>query len=123
MAVEKIYHIAAADEWQAARQAGSYAPPSLAAEGFIHCSRKDQILPVANTFYAGRRDLLLLVIDPSRLTADLRFEPPAGGAPQGLHATETFPHIYGRLNLNAVTDVLPLQPDAQGRFVRLPERV
>ncbi len=113
---EKLYHIAAARDWEAARRQGYYAPPSLEAEGFIHCSRRDQVLAVAATFYAGRRDLVLLRIDPARLGAELRWEPPAGGPPQGLTAEDRFPHLYGALNLDAVEAVLPFQPAADGTF-------
>ncbi len=117
---EKLYHIAAAADWEAARRRGYYAPASLEAEGFIHCSRRDQVLAVAETFYARRRDLILLRIDPNRLSAPLRWEAPAGGLPVGLGAEDRFPHIYGPLNLDAVEAVLPFQPADDGRFA-LPE--
>jgi uncharacterized protein (DUF952 family) len=51
---------------------------------------------VATTYFRGVEGLLLLVIDPSRVSADIRVES-AGGA-------EQFPHIYGPLNLDAVVE-------------------
>ncbi len=113
---EKLYHIAVMTDWDQARRQGFYAPASLEREGFIHCSRRDQVLAVAATFYAGRRDLVLLRIDPGRLRAPVRWEPPAGGRPEGLGEADRFPHLYGPLNLDAVEAVFRFQPDASGRF-------
>lgn len=103
----EILHITTQAEWQAALEAGSYAPASLEAEGFIHCSRPEQVARVANVFYAGQPDLLLLHIDPERLAAELRWEAADG---------DEFPHIYGRLNLEAVTGVEDFLPDEAGEF-------
>lgn len=103
-----IYHIAEREAWVEAKARGSYRPPSLASEGFIHCSRKDQVLAVANDFYRGRANLLLLCIDESELAAELRWEAPAHPQPVSAGATSalaTFPHIYGPLNLEAVVGV------------------
>lgn len=115
-----IYHIATAEDWDAAQRRGYYAPESLTREGFIHFSRCDQVLPVAETFYASRRDLLLLKVAVDALTAPLRWEAPAGGVPQGASSADLFPHLYGPLNLDAVAALLVFRPDENGRFT-LPE--
>ncbi len=107
---DPIFHITTEAAWEAARAAGSYTADSLAAAGFIHCSRAGQVVRVANDFYAGRRDLVLLVIDPERLTSELRWEPGTD------HAEELFPHVYGPIDLAAVVKALPFQPGADGRF-------
>jgi uncharacterized protein (DUF952 family) len=94
-----IYHIAYAADWRQAQEDGAYTVStrgrSLAEEGFIHASTERQVATVANAFYRGEPDLLLLVIDPDRLTAELKYEPVPG-------ADEPFPHIYGPLNVDAV---------------------
>jgi uncharacterized protein (DUF952 family) len=109
-----ILHATLRTSWSAAQETGAYTVDSLAAEGFIHCSKPDQVLRVANLLFAGQQGLVLLVIDPVRLTSELRWEP-------GVDlATELFPHLYGPLNLDAVVDVLDFEPDTQGRFTRLP---
>jgi uncharacterized protein (DUF952 family) len=100
-----IYHIASRADWQSAQKNGSYTADSLAAEGFIHCSKAEQVAGVAERFYAGRRGLVLLVIDPQRLSSDLRYE--AGSD----KPDELFPHIYGPLNLEAVASILDFEPD------------
>jgi uncharacterized protein (DUF952 family) len=109
-----ILHATTRTAWLAAQKRGQYVAESLASEGFIHCSKPDQILRVANSFFAGQHGLVLLVIDPVCLSSELRWEP-------GVDlATELFPHLHGPLNLAAVVSVLDFEPDAENRF-HLPE--
>lgn len=115
-----IYHILSKREWESAQQRGGYAPPSLADEGFIHCSTARQVVHVANAFYRGRTDLVLLQIDENRIKPEVRWEAPAGPAADTVSQTDLFPHIYGPLNLDAVASVLNFQPDpATGAFSSL----
>ena len=107
---EFILHATTQTAWSAAQNRGEYVADSLAGQGFIHCSKVDQILRVANFIFAGQSGLVLLVIDPARLTSELRWEP-------GVDlAIVLFPHVYGPINLDAVTDVLAFAPDVDGRF-------
>lgn len=77
---------------------GSLTPASLESEGFVHCSTGEQLLATARRYYAGVTGLRVLVLDPQRLTAELRYEMPAGAhSPR-----ELFPHIYGPLNREAI---------------------
>jgi uncharacterized protein (DUF952 family) len=97
-----------------------YDAPSLASEGFIHCSTQSQVLPVARKFYAHQRGLVLLEIDPSRLTAALKWEAPSDSvSPAGVPQGESFPHVYGAINQDAVVKVWDFEPDENGEF-RLP---
>ena len=102
-----IYHITRRAAWQRALQRGEYRTPSLRTEGFIHCSGRTQVVRVANAFYRGRRNLVLLVVDPAEVQAPLRHERVDGGR---------FPHIYGPLNLDAVVQVVEFPPRADGTF-------
>src|SRR5512138_483406 len=112
-----IYHITSRTEWGEARQRGEYRAPSLETEGFIHCSTSEQVLPVAEKYYSGHNDLLLLVIDEARLSSDLKWEPPAGGAPPpGVPEGVPFPHIYGPINLDAVIRAVDLETGPDGRY-------
>jgi uncharacterized protein (DUF952 family) len=113
---EKIIHLTSRQAWESAQQDGDYRAASLDAEGFIHCSTTDQIVRVANAFYAGQHGLVLLLVEPDALTAELKWEPPAGPPPDNSAVSEFFPHIYGPLNLEAVVEVLPFEPDDSGRF-------
>ena len=113
-----IYHITSRTDWEAAQQSGDYYPASLESEGFIHCSTDVQAAPVANAFYSRQTGLVLLVIDPERLSAKLQWDPPAHPEPEKAPAElrGKFPHIYGPLNLDAVVDVLDFEPNTQGNF-------
>jgi uncharacterized protein (DUF952 family) len=107
---ESILHLTSRVAWSDAQARGEYSADSLAGQGFIHCSRLGQVLRVANYFYAGQHGLVLLVIDPMRLTSELRWEPGTD------LATELFPHIYGPINLDAVQQVVDFEPAADGKF-------
>src|ERR1700722_20520057 len=72
-----ILHILNRSQWDLARRQGVYCPPSLEAEGFIHCSTIAQIIDTANLHYRGQHDLLVLRIDERKLTSPLEFEAPA----------------------------------------------
>lgn len=90
-----IYHVIKASDWKAALAQGFYEAPSLATEGFIHTSKQGQIKGVLERYYQNQTDLLLLHIDESKLKAPLKYE-------LALSVNEEFPHIFGRLNLDAV---------------------
>jgi uncharacterized protein (DUF952 family) len=105
-----ILHITSQTAWSAAQKIGAYTAESLAGEGFIHCSKMDQILRVAELVFADQHGLVLLVIDPVLLCSELRWEPGTD------LVTELFPHVYGPINLNAVTDVLKFEPGLDGKF-------
>jgi RimJ/RimL family protein N-acetyltransferase len=111
--MKPIYHITRAGDWEAAQRSGSYQlstrDRSLEQVGFIHCSYAHQVAGVANAIYQGERDLVLLVIDPGRLTAELRPEPAVPGG-------ERFPHIYGLLNIDAVVETRSYPPKQDGTF-------
>jgi glutathione S-transferase len=113
-----IYHIAIRADWERALADGEYTRSSvdrtLAEEGFIHASQASQVARTANRFYrdvAG--DLVLLVIDPGRLRAELRYEDVPG-------AELPFPHVYGPLNVDAVIEVRPFTAGADGTFAFTP---
>lgn len=111
-----ILHITSRAEWADAQVRGEYLAPSLQSEGFIHCSTERQVLHVAAAFYRGRTDLVLLVIDESRLTPELKWEPPAGPPAPGISEADLFPHVFGPFNLAAVSAVIDFPPSPDGTF-------
>ena len=110
-----LTHICAADEWRIAEGVGEHRPSSLEAVGFVHLSALEQVHLPANRLYRGRTDLLLLHIDPDRLTAPVRWEPGVPSDPESM----LFPHLYGSLPVAAVTSVTPYQPEPDGSFAPL----
>ena len=102
-----IYHLTYKDAWESARPTGEYAAPSLAEEGFIHCSKDiPQLLKVAARLYPGEPGLMVLDVDLDKLAAPLKNEPSRSG--------EIYPHIYGILNVDAVVQERPLEVNAEG---------
>ena len=93
-----IYHITTRLEWDAAKAQGFYTAPSLETEGFIHCSEAQQLKGVLERYYSGKKELLKLVIDIGKLKPELKYEL----APS---INENFPHVYGPINADAVTEV------------------
>ncbi len=117
-ATERILHIVGKNEWVEAVGRGSYAPDSLVAEGFVHCSTLTQVIATANRFYRGQSGLVVLCIEEDRLRVPLRYEMAAEARGEG--AGERFPHLYGALNVDAVVRVVELPCEADGSF-RLPD--
>ena len=102
----RIYHLATAAEWEAARASGSYTTSTrgrtLAEEGFLHASRADQWEGVRQRYYADVTEpLVLLVVETDLLDVPVVEEVVPGG-------TETYPHVYGPLDPGAVVEVLSL---------------
>lgn len=104
-----IYHIANRSDWLEAQGKGTYTADSLASQGFIHCSTELQVVKVANAFFHGVKDLVLLSIDPGMLKAEVRYENLEGGE-------ELFPHIYGAIPLEAIIKAVGFDPQADGSF-------
>ena len=96
-----IYHVTTKQEWTNATEQGFYESPSLNEEGFIHCSQENQVAGVLERYFAGKKDLVKLVIDTDKLNSKFVFE----WSPS---TQDTFPHVYGTINLDAVVDVVLL---------------
>jgi uncharacterized protein (DUF952 family) len=94
-----LFHLALAADWQRAQAVGVYTTSTigrtLEEEGFIHCSYAHQVQGVAERFYRGRDDLILLALDREALDAEVRLEQVGG-------IGESFPHVYGPIPLRAV---------------------
>lgn len=107
--METIFHITRRGEWERAEREGFYQTPTLASEGFIHCSRSGQVVRVADRLFRGQTGLVLLEIDAGRVGAEIRYENCEGGQ-------EVFPHIYGALDVGSVVRVSAFEPGEDGSF-------
>ncbi len=108
-----VFHIAERSAFSAAVEAGRYEPDTLASEGFIHCSTRDQVLRTAARFFGGRKGLVLLCISALALGDALRYEAADG---------ESFPHCYGPIPLEAILAVLEFPCGPDGSF-ELPDEL
>jgi uncharacterized protein (DUF952 family) len=111
--MEPIYHLAPAARWHAWPNNQPYLPAEYEADRFIHCTAGDALMvAVANRFYrATAGDYVLLVIDPARLTAPLKWEPSSDDL------AALFPHIYGPIDREAVLEVRAVLRAADGEFL------
>jgi uncharacterized protein (DUF952 family) len=78
---------------------------TLAEEGFIHCSYAEQVAATVARYYGDVAEVVVLRIDPHRLTAPIVVEDLAGTG-------EEFPHVYGPIALDAVIDATTVNPAA-----------
>ncbi|SDG76348.1 DUF952 domain-containing protein [Klenkia brasiliensis] len=95
-----LLHLATAADWAAAAGRGGVDP--LPDVGFVHLSAPDQVHLPAQRLFDDRDDVVLLVVDEDRLAGPVRWEPGVPGDPEAMR----FPHLYGRLPVEAVVRVV-----------------
>ena len=98
---EPIYHLVPARYYEAQPAAHPYLPDSFEEEGFIHCSQENQVAGVLERYFSEKTGLVKLVIDTDKLSSRFVFD----WSPS---SRDTFPHIYGPINLDAVVDVVAI---------------
>lgn len=105
---ERIFHITKRSGWESFPDR-PFVDRSLETEGFIHCSRLDQVLIPANDRFGGQSDLVLLVIDVGQLNSPVVHE-------DCYESGMEFPHIYGPIDRGAVSAVVDFPCGPDGRF-------
>lgn len=102
-----IYKICPAPAWREAERQGVYrGSADDARDGFIHFSTAQQLPETLKKYFIGQSGLFLVAVDAEALGDALRWEPARGG--------ELFPHLYGDLDLGAVSDVMDLHTRSDG---------
>jgi uncharacterized protein (DUF952 family) len=105
--VPRIYKICSAACWREAERQSVYrGSGDDARDGFIHFSTASQVAETARKHFAGATSLLLVEVDADALGGSLRWERSRND--------ELFPHLYGDLDLAAVTRVFDLQTRPDG---------
>ncbi len=123
--MDMLFHITTATDYARAQEQGQeqgqgqgqgqeqgqgyYLPLPYAVDGFVHCSFARQVAPVANRFYRESDDLIVLMIEPQKLSARVVCENLEGGQ-------ELFPHVYGPIPLESVVMVLALHRTVEGAW-------
>ncbi|MBP7737642.1 MAG: DUF952 domain-containing protein [Spirochaetes bacterium] len=105
-----IYHIVTLDDLVSNIMGEYYTPAGFDKDGFIHCTaeRSTTLLVLEDYFsaVADQKDILVLEIDVASVGSEVKYEAPApieGGGTSHIKEGALFPHIYGNLNLDAVT--------------------
>ncbi|MCS7059919.1 MAG: DUF952 domain-containing protein [Anaerolineae bacterium] len=129
-----ILHLVSQQIWSRLPPDRPYAPESLQKEGFIHCTAgEDMLVRVANALYRSQAgEFVVLEIDETKVTSELRWEPPAPRSQDQAAPPEAvaefgvlpadadqvlFPHIYGPLNRDAIVGVRRARRSADGEFI------
>ncbi len=108
MKKEFIYHLIPEDEWTKVSGLKHYEHMSLQEEGFIHFSFAPQIDGVIKRYYQNLNSIFILKVDVSKIQSKLKIEEtPEHGS---------FPHLYGKLNLDAVVGVYKIQIGSDGQY-------
>ncbi len=92
-----IYHIVLPETWEIFKDKDMYEAESLSTEGFIHCSFANQLEQVLKRYYSGVDEVVILEIESEKLPSKLVNEPSTND--------EIYPHIYGKINRDAVNRV------------------
>ena len=117
--ISMVLHLMPADEWRQLPDGEPVTSPSLATEGFVHCTGTPEVLlQVANAFYASSPgDYVVLHVDVTKLTSDCVWEEPAPvHGHVGPAFAPSFPHVYGPIDRDAVLAVQTVVRDGTGRF-------
>ncbi|HEY5126915.1 MAG TPA: DUF952 domain-containing protein [Bradyrhizobium sp.] len=105
--MRRIYKICPASAWREAERQGVYrGSADDARDGFIHFSTASQLSETARKHFFGQTGLFLIEVDAAALGDALRWERSRNDA--------LFPHLYGGLDLGAVTSVLDLRARSDG---------
>ena len=136
-----LYHMCPKSTWDDCKATNTpYYPPTYHQDGFIHLTGDPKLLiQVANHFYQNEKgDWIVLLIDENRLSSKVVFEPamPVGDRPSagigitaqqnkvdtglGEEEQQLFPHLYGTINVEAVTGYLPIVRSDDGAFLSIP---
>ncbi len=99
---EYIYHCVHPEYWAKYADKSTYFPEQFEAEGFIHLCRADQMEHVQTNYFVGVPEITVLKVDVKKLTSPLKIEAANG---------QTFPHIYGGLNRDAIVDVSSIKKE------------
>ena len=105
--MRRIYKICPASAWREAERQGVYrGSADDTRDGFIHFSTASQVAETARKHFFGKTGLFLIEVDADALGDALRWEPSRND--------ELFPHLYGELDLGAVTAVRDLRARSDG---------
>ena len=113
--MRRIYKICPASAWREAERQGVYrGSADDVRDGYIHFSLPEQVAETARKHFFGQAGLFLIAVDADMLGDALRWEPSRNN--------ELFPHLYGELDLGAVTGVQEMHPRSDG-YHDIPELV
>jgi uncharacterized protein (DUF952 family) len=100
-----VFHAVSKRKWKDLNKGGYYSPAENGEDIEITCTTSEKLNDYLNEKFKGRKNLLLLVIDKSRLTSKITFNKEDGSA-----------IIENAINIDAILDKIKLDCDTEGRF-------
>ena len=104
----QIYKVLTLQEWERAQASGVIITDLDKKDGFIHLSTATQLNATLSLYFSKDESVVLLQIDHAQTHGQLRFEAPI--PPR--NRTSSFPHYYGDLNTNFVSQIWHLNRGA-----------
>lgn len=103
MSSNLIFHVVSKRKWQEFNRGGYYNPIGNKYKDGIVCLKAPNLKDYMNTHYQGRRQVLLLVIDRSRLVSSIKKE-------------GEYLMVEEKINMDAILDKILIKPDKEGVF-------
>ena len=100
-----IFHVVSKRKWQEYNKGGYYNPNGSRYEDGIVCVKAGKLKDHINSNFKGRRQVLLLVIDKSRLISKTVTDKETG---------QIF--VKERINMDSILDKILLKPNKEGMF-------
>ena len=112
MNLEYIFKVLDKDEWQKAKQKGTYGGSEKdIKDGYIHFSEEDQVEETLKKYYPKKENLILLRVNAFKLE-HLLWEQASNG--------DMYPHLYSQLDTSLVVNEYELSLKEDGKH-QLPE--
>lgn len=105
MSSNLIFHVLSKRMWQEFNTGGYYNPVGSRYDEGIVCVKANRLKEYINDNFKGRRQVLLLVIDKSRLVSKIEFDKERG-----------FILVKDKINMDSVLDKLFIKPNKEGIF-------
>ncbi|MDZ7719189.1 MAG: hypothetical protein U5K72_10275 [Balneolaceae bacterium] len=105
MSSNLIFHAVSKRKWKQFNKGGYYNPEGTKHENGIVCVKADQLRKYINDNFEGRRQVLVLVIDKSRVISKILSD-----------TQEDQIRIEEKINMDAVLDKILLKPNKEGIF-------
>ena len=100
-----VYKLFRKSEWRDAERSGTFSgSPDDRRDGFIHLSAAEQVRATFTKYFAGEAEPVLVAFTAERLGSALKWEVSRSG--------ESFPHLYGTLDLSLALSVFKILRDA-----------
>lgn len=105
MSSNLIFHPVSKRKWKEFNKGGFYNPQGPKYENGIVCVKANYLKKYLNDNFKGRRQVLVLVIDKSRLISKSSY-----------HKEDDRFKIDNRINMDAILDKILLKPNKEGFF-------